>query len=223
MRPTAINIPRNLRALLLGLALVLAPLPGSALPDDREQPIHISADKAVRDEKRGVTIYSGNVQMRQGSMELDADSLTIYHEARDADKIVAEGNPAKMRQRPKLDEGLVHAHANVITYFRHKELIHLRTAARLTRDDGTLVTGDSIDYFIAEELVKAESDRSDATSKIVVVIPPSLIDDSDDDAAQDAADIIKDGNAAAIDALEKSVSEGTAPALPNTEQSETGG
>ncbi|MDX1733349.1 MAG: LptA/OstA family protein, partial [Halioglobus sp.] len=78
-------------AALLAASLPLWAPAASALPDDREQPIHITADTAVRDEKRGVTIYSGHVQMRQGSMELDADSLTIYHEAADADKFVARG------------------------------------------------------------------------------------------------------------------------------------
>ena len=32
-----------------------------SLPDDRNQPIHITADKALRNEVEGVTIYSGNV------------------------------------------------------------------------------------------------------------------------------------------------------------------
>ena len=189
-RPPKKEIANNLRTLrnsaaqrmytaLFGLLLSSLSLTAQALPDDREQPIHITADKAIRDEKRGVTVYSGHVQMRQGSMELDAESLTIFHEKRDADKIVARGTPAKMRQQPELDQGLVHAHADVITYFRDQELIHLRTSARLTRDDGTLVTGDSIDYYIAEELVKAESDRSDANNKVFVIIPPSAIDETE--------------------------------------------
>lgn len=178
IRPRDILQPLVTTLVLIALSTVFT-VPGYALPDDREQPIHISADKAVRDEKQGVTIYSGNVQMRQGSMELDADSLTIYHEAKDANKIVARGTPAKMRQQPEIDEGLVHAHAESITYFRNEELVHLRTNAELTRDDGTLVTGNSIDYFITRELVKAESDGNDKDNKVFVVIPPALLTDQD--------------------------------------------
>ncbi|GAB5453297.1 MAG: hypothetical protein Hals2KO_36250 [Halioglobus sp.] len=179
---TALPTPRGAvwTSLSLVLLLVLAcglPLQAVALPDDKEKPIHITADKAVRDEKRGVTIYSGHVEMRQGSMELDADSLTIFHASQDADKIVARGNPARMRQRPDIDEGLVHAHAEIITYFRSKELIHLRTKARIEREDGTLVEGDSIDYFVARELIKAESDRNDQGNQIKVVIPPSVVEE----------------------------------------------
>jgi len=142
------------------------------LPDDQDQPIHISADKAVRDEKRGLTIYHGNVQMRQGSMELDANKLTIFHNSEDADKIVAQGAPARMRQQPKVNEGLVHAHAQVITYFRIEDRVNLQSEASLEQD-GALVTGNSIDYFIAQQLVKAESDTNDAQNKVFVVIPPT--------------------------------------------------
>ena len=197
-----------------------------ALSDDREQPIHITADKAVRDEKQGVTIYSGNVQMRQGSMELDADSLTIFHEARDANKIVARGAPAKMRQQPEIDKGLVHAHASVITYFRREELVHLRTDAELTRDDGTLVTGDSIDYYITRELVRAESDRNDEDKKVFVVIPPTLINDDEAPSAaelDDPAEQAPPEAAPALDAIEvqrepASVDNGeTAPENPASE------
>ena len=161
-------------ALLCGLLAGLCATPAHALPEDREQPIHITADKAVRDEKRGLTVYSGNVEMRQGSMELEADTLTIYHEANDANKIVARGAPARMRQQPEIDKGLVHAHAAIITYLRDVERVNLRKGAHLERDDGTLVTGDSIDYFIIKQLVKAESDRNDEDNKVVVVIPPSV-------------------------------------------------
>ncbi len=177
--------PALLAALLASLPL-FAPGPAAALPDDREQPIHITADRAVRDEKRGITTYSGNVHMRQGSMEVDADSLVIYHETEDANRIVARGAPARMRQQPEIDKGLVHAHAAVITYFRDQERVHLRSDARIERDDGTLVTGESIDYFIAKQLVRAESDRSDEDNQVVVVIPPSLHQQGEDAAEAQA-------------------------------------
>lgn len=161
---------RYLAALLLLLALPTGPI--QALPDDQDQPIHISADKALRDEKQGFTIYSGNVQMEQGSMRLEADKLTIYHETEEVDRIVAEGRPAKMQQQPELDKGVVHAHADVIEFFKSEERVHLQTNARIEQE-GSVVSGDSIDYFIAEELVKADSDQAVEGNRVNVVIPPS--------------------------------------------------
>lgn len=159
-------------ASLLALLLMLSPLGAQALPDDRDQPIHITADKALRDEKQGVTVYSGNVRMSQGSMELEADKLTIYQIDDDADKIVAQGNPAKMRQKPEADKGLVHAHALVITYLRTKDMVHLQDDARIEQA-GDLVTGESIDYFIDKQLIKAESGTSEKSEQVVVVIQPT--------------------------------------------------
>ena len=86
------------------LVACLLPAGAFALPDDRDQPIHITADTAIRDEKQGFTVYSGNVHMIQGSMDIVADTLTIYHEKAQADKIVAEGKPAKMQQRPAVGD-----------------------------------------------------------------------------------------------------------------------
>lgn len=172
--PAARPFPRHTlsnwasRALLLSLLWATTAVWG--LPDDREQPIHITADKAVRDEKKGVTIYSGSVKMRQGSMELEADSLTIYHEAEKADQIVAKGKPAKMRQRPEPGAELVHAHAGIITYYKLEERVHLTRDARIEQK-GDLVTGDSIDYLINQQLITAESDKS---QKVVVVLQPTV-------------------------------------------------
>ena len=167
-------------ALLLGAVVA----PGvHALPDDREQPIHITADKAVRDEKRGMTVYSGNVHMRQGSMELEADSLTIFHDAENADQIIARGAPAKMRQRPEIEAELVHAHAGIITYFKLEDRVLLERDARVEQE-GDLVTGDSIDYLIGQQLITAESDKSEGGEKVFVVLQPTVQPAQPDTSAQ---------------------------------------
>jgi lipopolysaccharide export system protein LptA len=155
--------------LLLSLPAVLT----QALPDDRNQPIHITADKALRDEKKGVTVYSGHVQLVQGSMELEADKLTIFHTSEDAEEIIAEGQPAKMRQQPELGKGIVNAHAKVIRYFRAEERVLLQADASIDQD-GAVVAGNSIEYLIAKQLITAESDQTQKGNKVVVVIPPNV-------------------------------------------------
>ena len=155
-----------------------------ALPDDGDQPIYLTADKAMRDEKKGVTIYTGNVQMQQGSIELEADTLTIYHTSDDPSEIVAEGKPARMRQQPELDKGVVHAHADIIKYFKNEDRVHLQTNAHIEQD-GSVVDGDSIDYLMEKQLITAQSDQTRAGNKVVVVIPPSLRDTEDNKIQQE--------------------------------------
>ena len=166
------KLPKSCARMLL-LLLSLPALLTQALPDDRNQPIHITADKALRDEKKGVTIYSGHVQLVQGSLELEADTLTIYHTSEDAEEIIAEGNPAKMRQQPEVDKAIVNAHANVIHYFRTEDRVLLQTDASIDQD-GAVVTGNSIEYLIAKQLITAESDQTQEGNKVIVVIPPNV-------------------------------------------------
>ena len=213
-----------LRHSLAALTLLLAMLPGlaGALPDDRDQPIHIAADKAVRDEKQGFTVYSGDVQMNQGSMHIEADKITIYHVDEDADKIVAEGSPAKMRQRPDREKGFVHARARIIEYYKSEQKVHLQTDARIEQD-GATVAGDSIDYFIAEQLVKADSDQAREGNRVQVVIPPSAQQavgisprdeaDSDEQAAATRADVKEAVDSAEVPATAEAVDQENPPAV----------
>lgn len=170
----------------IGLLVLLANFQAvatHALPNDGDQPIHLTADKALRDEKKGVTIYTGNVQMQQGSMELEADTLTIYHTSDDPSEIVAEGKPAKMRQQPELGKGVVHAQADVIKYFKNEDRVHLQTNAHIEQD-GSVVDGDSIDYLMEKQLITAQSDQTRTGNKVVVVIPPS-VQNTEDNKAQE--------------------------------------
>lgn len=49
---------------------VLATNLAHALPDDRTKPIEIQANSAERDAKTGVTTYTGNVDIQQGSIHI---------------------------------------------------------------------------------------------------------------------------------------------------------
>ena len=80
--------------------LLLAATYASALDSDREQPIQIEADEAVRDERVGETRYEGNVVLTQGSLRITADRIAIRHDAKGADAILATGQPARLVQQP---------------------------------------------------------------------------------------------------------------------------
>lgn len=181
MFPNRLAAERSLRrATLLGCVLLALPMAVLALPEDRDQPIRITADQALRDEKQGFTVYSGNVNMDQGTLHIDADKITVYHMEEEADRIVAEGSPAHLQQQPEPEKPLVHAEARVIEYFKAEDRVQLREAAKIEQD-GSIVTGDTIDYFITEQLVRADSDEADTGSRVEVVIPAQAIQEQDTD------------------------------------------
>jgi len=150
----------------------------NALPSDRDQPIHISADSAVREESKGETKYSGNVVLTQGSLVIRANSLVIQQD-NDPDKttIVAAGDPATLEQIPAADRAPIIAEAMRMVYRQSEELIRLRDNARIEQD-GTVLTGGLIDYLMAEQRVRAVSDNAEGNQRVEVVIPPSALQKS---------------------------------------------
>lgn len=165
-----------LRAKLAALTLLcsLASPASLGLPSDREQAIHISADQAIRDEKAGLTTYTGSVEFVQGTLRITADKITIYQQREGAGKVIATGKPARLQQRPEIDKELMHAHADTIEYYEKEDRVHLQTNAQIEQG-GSKVTGKTIDYFISKELVKADSDANQENSRVVVVLPPNMI------------------------------------------------
>jgi lipopolysaccharide export system protein LptA len=162
------------------------------LPDDRIQAIEITANQAVRDERAGFTVYSGNVILDQGSLHIEAERLTIYHDREDADRIVAEGDPARMRQHPEQDKDPVTAEAGRIEYFKSLERVVLRQAATIEQG-GAIVTGESIVYFMAEQRVRANASEDDS-DRVQVVIPAEVIREQSGAAADESEGGEPDGD-----------------------------
>lgn len=165
---------RRALRVLLALGSASAALQTSGLPEDRRQPIEITAEQAVRDEKVGYTVYSGDVILQQGSLHIEADRLTVFHHGETPERIVALGEPATMTQQPEIDAGLVSASAREIVYEQSRERVVLRKTASIEQD-GALVSGEFIEYFMAEQRVHAAASTSD-DARVQVIIPAQLVE-----------------------------------------------
>ena len=164
------NVRITTRSLLAWLLFVTAPV--SALDSDREQPIQIEADEAVRDEMVGETRYEGNVVLTQGSLRITADRIAIRHDAKGADAILATGQPARLVQQPAPEQAPVEASALRIEYRRSEDLVRLIDDAKI-KQDGSILSGDSIDYIVSKRTVKAAGNAgSGGDGRVEVVIPP---------------------------------------------------
>lgn len=164
---------KSLLPLLLSLTAVMTPLASYALPSDREQPIHIASDSAERNEKKGVTVYQGDVEMTQGSLKILADKVVIHSIDNQISVIVATGKPAHFHQKPAVDKQAVKASGNTIEYKLDDEMLHLSRNAKLIQDDGTTMTGDRINYDMKSSVVKADGKTNNTRQqRIHMVIPP---------------------------------------------------
>ena len=165
--------PNNHAYLALLLALcALAPAGTSwALPEDRQQPMHVESDSASRDDRSRITIYTGNVIVDQGSMHVEADKATVYMTAdnKQIDRIVCNGSPATYRQLPKPGGDIVKARAEILEYQVAKDFIVLTHSAHVEQGGSTL-EGEVVTYDIAKDLTQARG--GEKNGRVRMVIPP---------------------------------------------------
>ena len=150
----------------------------SALPNDQEQPLKILAEHAEFDEKRGITIYEGNVTLDQGSIHIDADKLTIYSDENGISKVVAEGEQAHYQYQPSLDEELVHAYGNTIEYLAKKDMLILVKNASFS-NSRNFVNSEKIFYDIARRVYTLYGDKSKGKVVTTVIQPPQKAKDDE--------------------------------------------
>jgi len=75
-------------------------------------------------------------------------------------------------QTPAPDQAPVDASANRIEYIRSQDLVKLIDEARIAQN-GSILSGDQIDYLVNERRVRAAGNASPAGSgRVEVVIPP---------------------------------------------------
>jgi lipopolysaccharide export system protein LptA len=137
-----------------------------ALPEDRNQALHISADKQEVDLKQGVVVYSGDVKLVQGTLEITAQRI---HVRRDKDQQVesftADGNPARYQQQPEAGKPLIHAEASTIRYnLKTEELVLDKNVS--IEQNGSVTKAGHVDYDI-----KSQTAKFSGTGRVETVIP----------------------------------------------------
>lgn len=151
-------------------ALTGWPLLASALPSDRQKPILIESDRAVHNDKTGITVYQGSVVITQGTIRIKADKVSVNAVGNKVTNIVSTGKPAHYQQQPRPNARLVTARANTIEYHLKADAITLLGAATLEQEGSTL-KGERINYDIKAELVEATGSAT-GNRRIQMVIPP---------------------------------------------------
>ena len=148
--------------------------------DDTDQPIEISADQVTREEPSGVTTYRGSVELRQGSLEINSDSLIFSFDDKGASIITAKGSPATLKQTPNNSQTPINAEANAIEYQETRDRIRLVGKARILQD-GAVIEGSTIEYVVSSQRVMAAGSPSgNKPQRVKVTIPPNSLRESPD-------------------------------------------
>lgn len=167
--------------LLLCFTLFLAPVTVMALATDRDQAIELEADRADIDDLKGISVYTGNVVLVQGSLVIKAHKLTLYNDKnKKLEKAVAVGGTGKLatfKQRPEGKDKDLRARARTMIYFLNKDKIHLLKQAHVWQGGDTF-SGDKIIYDTKQETVIASSQKDQqgkpvkTGSRVKVTIQP---------------------------------------------------
>jgi lipopolysaccharide export system protein LptA len=163
---------RRRTAALSILLSLLASSPVNALEEDQQQPVYLEADGVELDEEKSISIYKGSVLIKQGTMEIEADEVTVDHYPdRRPKRIVAIGNPAKYRQKIEGEKEKVEAEAMRMEYDARTEQMTLIDRALLYQGNDTF-RSDRIVYDRANARVKAGASAR-GKERVKILINPS--------------------------------------------------
>lgn len=138
--------------------LALLSLGVKAANEDSKQPIDIKAYTVVIDEKKGLSVYTGDAQVTQGSLELSAENIQVFSNNKAVNKVLAKGTKNKRahyKQNQPNQPRFIEATAINITYLIEKEFVHLRGKAHLVQGFDSF-SGATLDYDIKNDKVIAE-------------------------------------------------------------------
>ncbi|MBW3165801.1 lipopolysaccharide transport periplasmic protein LptA [Ferrimonas balearica] len=154
---------RKFLALLMTGALLSAP--ALALDDDYRQPIKVTSDNSSADIQSYTLIYSGNVRIVQGSMEIKADELKVISSAEKGNEVmIATGKPATYTQM--MENGLpAEAQAKEIRYEVRTRQLTLSGDAQLSQA-GSLMRGNTISYNVEKQQLIAEGKEDEQITTI---------------------------------------------------------
>ncbi len=157
---------KNLKKLALLAPFVLSFFWQStyALPEDRELPIDIVSDKGEYFQEEGYGIYTGNVVLTQGTLEIKADKATFYLKEGVLDYVVAESlekdQLVKIKYLPNHDDPWVFGEGKTLHYYPNKELLTLLTNAEVIQAND-VVKAEQIDYRLDTKKVTASRSKKE--------------------------------------------------------------
>lgn len=178
-----LNRPRSHAPWLFGLLLLVTPL-SHAKQADFTQRLVINAKRQTTEIKENTVTFYGNVQVKQGTLTILADKLTVYKTVKNGQEVlIATGKPTTYQQQ--MDDGQqLHAKARSIKYELSPRTLTLTGDAQI-RQQESLVQGEKIVYNLEAQRLEAES-GGNTEDRVTTIFTPEQVkqqlDKKDDNA-----------------------------------------
>ncbi|MDN3696710.1 MULTISPECIES: lipopolysaccharide transport periplasmic protein LptA [Vibrio] len=152
------------------LAFAFAAPNALALSSDTDQPVYIDSDSQQLDMKSNQVTFIGDVKLKQGSISINADTITVTRNPDDGSikQIKALGTPASFSQLT--DDGkTLSGEAEKLNYQLSSDELLMTGEATLSQD-GNVIKGSSIQYQIKSQKLVADSNQDE---RVTTVLQPS--------------------------------------------------
>jgi lipopolysaccharide export system protein LptA len=126
---------------------------------EKSIPIEIVADKLVAQEKKGASVYTGNIKITQDKLKIKGDKASIEHPNNKIKQIVIIGKPATFINFIEEDNTWVKGHANKITYNSAKKTILFEENATIAQGESNSISGSKILYDSIKQTLQARGNK----------------------------------------------------------------
>ena len=160
---------------LFAIALALGSLNAHALESDRQQPISIDADQGSLDQKNQVTVFTGNVIITQGTLNMRANVVRLVKDQSGNQTINAQGSPVYFRQELDGNKGLAEGWGDRAEYTSTNNTVKLVGNAKVRRG-GDVATGNAITYNTKTEVYTVLGGKTTGgkdNPRVHIIIQPS--------------------------------------------------
>lgn len=153
-------------SLSLGL-YVLFSVSAFALSTDTKQPVYIDSDTQQLDMKSNQVTFAGDVKLKQGSININADKIIVTRDSSTGaiQDIEAFGKPATFSQLT--DDGKeLQGEADKLRYSLKQDRLTMTTNAMLAQD-GNTIRGTTINYSISTQKLIADGSSKERVSTVL--------------------------------------------------------
>jgi len=159
--------------LVAGIVLLFQSGSVVALESDRQQPLEVHADTTDGNLGDGKAVLKGNVEIRQGSLLVQADVAEVEKVEGRVRKVILTGKPVHLQQEIE-EQGLVTAEARRVEYEVASGIITLTGAADVVHPQYQ-VRGEMLKYDM--NLQHFQGNGGNGNGRIRIQLDPEVVPD----------------------------------------------
>lgn len=182
------NPLKNRISLLLCLLLAGHAIAGFAESADRNKPLLMEADRVTVDDANQTSTFEGNVEMRQGTLLIEAGKIVVRQDQKGYSQLTATGQLAHFRQKREGINEFAEGYGERIEYDSQAETANIFGQARVKRE-GDDVQGEHIIYNTKSGVFQVfgssgtDQETPDKGRVTIIIQPKSKVDEPAPEAA----------------------------------------